>query len=80
MKTKLVGCCLLGLALILTLSISARPDRDDRSPGAEKDCVDSRHHEQNLTTGVAPVGVILVPGNPITSADIEWDDAVTERH
>ena len=30
MKTKLVGCCLLGLALILTLSISARPDRDDR--------------------------------------------------
>ena len=30
MKTKLVGCCLSGLALILTLSISARPDRDDR--------------------------------------------------
>ena len=80
MKTKLVGCCLLGLALILTLSISARPDRDDRRPGAEKDCVDSTHHEQNLTTGVAPVGVILVPGLPITSADIEWDDAVTERH
>src|ERR1700730_10529785 len=80
MQTKLARCCLSGLAIILTLSISARADRYDRRPGAAKACVDSAHHEQNLTTGVAPVGVILVPGNPITSADIEWDDAVTERH
>jgi hypothetical protein len=68
------------ISLALTLAISARADRDDRSPGAAKDCVDSAHHQQNLITGVAPVGVILVPGFPITSSDIEWDDAVTERH
>src|SRR5262245_20974168 len=78
MKTKEVARCLLilGLSLVLTSSIHARADggHDDGN------CKDSDHHKHNANTPVQLVGVIPVPGNPITSADIAWVDPGTERY
>ena len=76
MKTKLVGCCLLGLALILTLSISARPDRDDRDRDDKKQ---SENHKHNVNTPVGFLEVIPIPGNPVVSTDLSWTDPGTER-
>ena len=80
MKTKLVGCCLSGLALILTLSMSARPDRDDRDRHDRDDeRGGSENHKHNVNTPVGFVEVIPIPGNPIASTDLSWTDPGTER-
>jgi len=81
MRTKFVRSILVGLLLasILVFAMSARSIWG----GAKKtlqECINSAHHDNNLNTGVAPVGAILVPGLPITSSDIEWNDPGTERH
>jgi hypothetical protein len=59
MKTKLVGCFLLGLALILTLSISARPDRDDRDRHDRDDRKQSENHKHNLKGTLSEHGSLL---------------------
>jgi hypothetical protein len=80
MKTKLVGCCLLGLALILTLSISARPDRDDRDRHDRDDeRGQSENHKHNVNTPVGFVNVISIPGNALASTDLSFTDPGTER-
>ncbi|HYR85008.1 MAG TPA: hypothetical protein VE422_13080 [Terriglobia bacterium] len=74
---ELAGCLLvLSLSFVLTSSIHARAEggHDDG------DCKDSDHHKHNANTPVGLVGVIPVPGNPITSADIAWVDPGTERY
>jgi hypothetical protein len=76
MRFKAVGSLLLGLALALTLSISARSDGDREG----RDCRDSDHHEESRHTPVGVVGVIPIPGAPVTSADIAWADSGTERY
>jgi hypothetical protein len=77
MKLKeLVGCVLfLGLGVVLTSSVSARAGEGN------DDCKkNSEHHDHDAKTPVGLVGVIPVPGNPITSADIAWVDPGTERY
>src|SRR5439155_25387057 len=80
MKSRVVvACLLLGVAIVLPFTIKAdedgnRRDRDDR------DFRQSDHHKHNAKTPVGLVGVIPVPGNPITSADIAWVDPGTERY
>jgi hypothetical protein len=70
---ELLGCVVfLGLSVVLTSSVSARAGEDD--------CKDSDHHDHDVNTPVGLVGVIPVPGNPITSADIAWVDPGTERY
>lgn len=36
--------------------------------------------DNNRNAPVSALGVITVPGNPVTSADISWADPVTERY
>jgi hypothetical protein len=95
MKPKLLGSLLLGAVLSLSFAISARPDGDrDRGPDGDRDrdhhsdwdgkwrddvCRDSDHLEESRNAPVGLVGVIQIPGNPITSADITWADPGTER-
>lgn len=80
MKRRMVAGLLLGLAFVLTLTMSVRSDvRQDRDR-KDKDCVVSDHHEDNLKTPVKLIGVIPVPGLPIASADIAWVDPGTERY
>src|SRR5438034_5670952 len=80
MKKRTVRTLLLGLVFVLPLTVRARQDRDnqngDRRDGDQK----GEHHEHNLKTPVDLIGVIPVPGNPITSADIAWVDPGTERY
>ena len=85
MKSKVTGSLLLGLALMLTLNISARSDRGDRDNNRDrdKDCVESEHHQNNTKTPVKLVGAISVPqaapGN-VLRFDISWVDAIRERY
>jgi hypothetical protein len=78
MKSSLVGCSLMGLVLVLSLSISARPDRNDRSRD-DRECRDTENHQHNVNTPVAAIGVIPIPGNPLLSTDLSWTDPGTER-
>ncbi len=78
MKSKLLGCCILGVALALTLSISARPDRDDRSRD-DRECRDTENHAHNVQTPVTVRDVIPIPGSPLLSTDLSWTDPGTER-
>jgi hypothetical protein len=72
---KLAGYALfLAFGVVLTSSVSARAGE------GKDDCKDSDHHEHNAKTPVGLVGVIPVPGSPITSADIAWVDPGTERY
>ena len=72
---KLAGCAVfLGLSVVLTSSVSAR------ASGGNEDCKESEHHNHDVKTPVGLAGVIPVPGNPITSADISWVDPGTERY
>ena len=84
MKFKTSGSLLLGLALVLTLSVSARPDgRGKPAPknaGSNQECVVSAHHENNKVTPVSIDGVISIPGLPLTSTDIAWVDPGTEGY
>src|SRR5436309_12154155 len=79
MKPRVLACLLLGVAIALPFTIRADQDRDhgDRD---DRDCRDNDHHEHNVKTPVGLIGVIPVPGNPITSADIAWVDPGTERY
>jgi hypothetical protein len=78
MKSKVTGCLLFGLALVLTLTISARPDgrdRDDR----DRDQQECRDVEHIAKTPLEAVGIISIPGSPVLSTDIAWVDPGTER-
>ena len=78
MKSKMTGCLLFGLAFVLTLTISARPDgrdRDDR----DRDQQECRDVEHNAKAPLEAIGVIGLPGKPLTSSDIAWVDPGTER-
>jgi hypothetical protein len=80
MKSKVTGCLLFGLALVLTLTISARPrrgddDRDNRN-GDQQECRDVEH---NTKAPLQAIGVVELPGKPLTSSDIAWVDPGTER-
>ena len=83
MQTKQIGSLLLGLCLVLPLTISADQDggRDrDWRDRDDRDCGERDHFDHNRKTPVALAGVITVPGNSITSADIAWVDPGTERY
>ena len=66
MKPKVTGGLLFGLAFLLTLTISARPDGRDQD-------------EHNAKTPLEAIGVIGLPGQPLKSSDIAWVDPGTER-
>ena len=66
MKPKVTGGLLFGLALVLTLTISARPEGRDQD-------------EHNAKTPLEAIGVIGLPGQPLKSSDIAWVDPGTER-
>jgi len=77
---KKVMFLLLGLALILPWTIRAHDDDHGDRDRDEHGRRGEEHHEHNVRTPVHLVGVIPVPGNPVTSADIAWTDPVTERY
>src|SRR5437899_618898 len=64
----------MDLGVVMTSSVSARAGE------GKDDCKESEHQDHNGKTPVGLVGVIPVPGNPITSADIAWVDPGTERY
>jgi hypothetical protein len=78
MKGRNIVPLLLSLAFILPLTLRADQDKnnghDDRGLG------DDAHNKHELNTPVSLLGVIPIPGNPITSADISWVDPGTERY
>ena len=82
MKARPVLSFLLTLAFALPLTLLAHQDRDrrDRDDRDDRDDRRSEHHDHNVKTPVRLIGVIPVPGNPITSADIAWVDPGTERY
>jgi len=82
MKARTVVSLLLTLAVALPLTLRAHQDRDrrDRDDRDDREHRGSEHHEHNVNTPVSLIGVIPVPGNPITSADIAWVDPGTERY
>src|SRR5579862_3115041 len=73
-KKLVVPILVVGLALAFSPILSAQDwdrdhhDRDD-------------HHDQDhkTNTPLALIGVIGIPGNPISSTDIAWVDQATER-
>src|SRR5215813_9364060 len=69
---------LLGVVFILPWTVRAHDD--DQDDQGDRDHGRGEHHEHNVRTPVHLVGVIPVPGNPITSADISWTDPGTERY
>ena len=79
MKERTIVSLLLALAFILPLTVRADQDKDqkDRDDRSRRD---DEHHAHNVNTPVGLIGVIPVPGNPITSADISWVDPGTERY
>jgi hypothetical protein len=82
MNKRTVCTLLLGLVFVLPLTISALQNRGHEDGGHNEGDQKrgSEHHEHNLKTPVGLIGVIAVPGNPITSADISWIDPATERY
>jgi hypothetical protein len=79
MTPRTVGALLTAFAVMVPLTIQA--DRhDERRDREDRDCRDGDHFEHNVKTPLALVGVITVPGKPITSADIAWVDPATERY
>ena len=78
MKGRTIVPLLLSLAFILPLTLRAdqdkNNDRDDRGRG------DDAHNKHEINTPVSLLGIIPIPGNPITSADISWVDPGTERY
>ena len=79
MKSKVTGCLLFGLVLVLTLTISARPDGRD-GDDRDRDQQECRNVEHNAKTPLEAIGVIGLPGKPLTSSDINWVDPGTERY
>ncbi len=81
MKDRKVFYLLCALAFVLPLTVRADGDKDrDQRDRDDRDCRNSEHHERNVNTPVGLLGVIAVPGNPITSSDIAWYDPGTERY
>jgi hypothetical protein len=78
MRLRSAGSLLLGLALVLALSISARSDGDgrDRDDRDKQECRDVEHNEK---TPLEAVGIIPIPGVAVTSTDIAFVDAGTEK-
>jgi hypothetical protein len=79
MKSKVTACLLFGLVLVLTLTISARPDGRD-GDDRDRDQQECRNVEHNAKTPLEAIGVIGLPGKPLTSSDINWVDPGTERY
>src|SRR5258705_6854929 len=81
MRKRTIGALLLPLAFVLPLTIRAEQDRNHNDRDRDdRDRSDRDHHDHNVNTPVRLLGVVPVPGNPITSADIGWVDPVTERY
>jgi hypothetical protein len=79
MTMRTIGSLLVGLALVLPLTIRADDD-ERRQDEQDRDCRDRDHFEHETKTPLSLAGVIIVPGKPITSADIAWVDPGTERY
>src|SRR5690242_6882185 len=79
MKSKVTGGLLFGLAFLLTLTINARPDGRDRDRDRDRDQQECRDIGHNAKTPLEAIGVIGLPGKPLTSSDIAWVDPGTER-
>src|SRR5262245_49164840 len=77
MKGRTIVSLLLSLAFILPLTVHADQDKDKDRDNRGRD---NEHHDHNVNTPVSLLGVIPIPGNPITSADISWVDPGTERY
>src|ERR1700716_2958876 len=71
-KTKLGRSFFFGLALILAVTISARP-------GQETQHNSTTHPKTNLKKPVKLIGAIYLPGNPLRF-DISWVDESTARY
>jgi len=82
MKKRTFVPLLLALAFILPLTVRADPDKDrrDRDDQDDRHRRGSEHHDRDVDTPLSLIGVIPVPGNSITSADIGWVDPGTERY
>ena len=78
MTARTVGVLLTEFAVVVPITILA--DQDSRQEREDRDCRDRDHFEHNVKTPLSLVGVIPVPGKPITSADIAWVDPGTERY
>src|SRR5579864_5970028 len=70
LKVKTLVPLLLGIAIAFSLALRANDDRDHRA---------RNRHERDNDTPLALIGVIGIPGNPISSTDIVWVDQATER-
>ena len=79
MKKRTFVPLLLALAFIVPLTVRADQDKD-RKDRDDRHRHDGEHHDRDLDTPLSLIGVIPVPGNPITSADIAWVDPGTERY
>src|SRR5262245_31090365 len=77
MKGRTIVSLLLSLAFILPLTVHADQDKDKDRDNRGRD---NEHHDHNVNTPVSLLGVIPIPGNPITSSDISWVDPGTERY
>jgi len=82
MTVRTIGAVLAALTLMVPQTIRADRDGDRRDgrDGNDRDCRDRDQFEHNTKTPLGLVGVVLVPGKPITSADIAWVDPGTERY
>jgi hypothetical protein len=80
MKYRILACFVSAAALLLSFSINARTDGDNR--GRDRDdraCLENENHEHNAKTPVTALGVVLIPGNPLLSTDLSFTDTGTER-
>src|SRR5215469_7789548 len=83
MKTRVSPCLLLGLIFVLSATPSALPsDGNDQGNNdhGNNDSQGNGNQGDNRNGPVSASSIILVPGNPITSADISWADPGTERY
>ena len=71
MKSKVTGCLLFGLAFLLTLTISARPDGSDQDDRDQQECRDVEH---NAKTPLEAIGAI---GMAVRSSVVTW--SITQR-
>jgi len=74
-KVKTVVPLLLGLAIVFSPLLAAQ----DWDRGDHRDRDDHHDRDHNTNTPLALIGVIGIPGNPISSTDIVWADQTTER-
>jgi hypothetical protein len=75
MKYRLFACFVSAAALLLSFSINARTDGDNRDRDRDQ-CRDVEHNEK---TPLEAIGIIPIPGVAVTSTDIAFVDAGTER-